>query len=145
MVNKNNFTQNTQCAYSVRLIKPRQEPDYISKIGSKYWYDSEGVTRYSNHWGVVGRCYWVNGSNCSRNLGFTTGYAKWSDFKKVSILVEPNLLKSKNPLDLSYLRSLAREYRQRLNPIELDKEYNAIYKNELISGNVKKNWFGLSI
>lgn len=40
---------------------PRQvkgKPDFESRSGSQYWYDRNGVYRYSDHWGEVASCTW---------------------------------------------------------------------------------------
>jgi hypothetical protein len=58
---------------------------YKSKSNSKYHYTSEGVYRYSNHWGRVANCRW----KLLANEGFKNqinhlGFAKWTDFFEIN-------------------------------------------------------------
>jgi hypothetical protein len=52
-----------------------------SKSGSQYHYTSEGVYRYSNHWGRVANCRWkIKGIADYKNQEHYLGYASWNDF-----------------------------------------------------------------
>lgn len=67
---------------------PNREPDYVSKSGSKYWYEDDGVYRQSNHWGEgVASCDWFINGNLTDYANFANtlekdivGFAKWNDF-----------------------------------------------------------------
>lgn len=72
--------------------KPAGEPDYTSASGSEYWYEDEGATRRSNHWGWdVGSCHWylegLNDTSSKLSLFETEtvaepvcGFCRWDDF-----------------------------------------------------------------
>lgn len=66
-----NYYYKTQATWKECII-PDRHPDYISESGSQYWYSSDGVTRFSDHWGSVSTCKWT----CSEECGF----CNYSDF-----------------------------------------------------------------
>ena len=49
------------------------------KISSKYWYSENGVTRVSDHWGIVASCNWTINSENSENSE-RIGFCNWLDF-----------------------------------------------------------------
>jgi hypothetical protein len=54
---------------------------FQSKSGSYYYYTTEGVFRYSNHWGRVANCRWkIQGIENYKNQEYYVGFAKWEDF-----------------------------------------------------------------
>ena len=83
MVNKENFFLNTQALF-LQCTKRTDTPDFVSPIGSRYWFTEEGVYRQSNHWGFVGTCKWfVTRPRClPRGSGSDvyTGFCRWDEF-----------------------------------------------------------------
>lgn len=98
--NSDNFFKNTKAKF-VEVERPKREADYISRdkygfFSSAYWYDNDGVYRFSQHWsriylngeytqcienafscGNVSSCYWelyCKDENC------LCGFCKWEDF-----------------------------------------------------------------
>lgn len=68
------------------MARPGREPDYRSPSGSEYWYDGNGVTRYSDHWGSeVASCDWyldgVDACSFDDRGGWRYGCAAWSGFR----------------------------------------------------------------
>lgn len=61
---------------------PSRNPDFTSRSGSRYWFDDQGVTRESNHWGRAARCKWKLESNATPARGRATGFARWQDFHR---------------------------------------------------------------
>ena len=60
---------------------PKKEPDFVSKSGSRYWYDGDKVYRMSNHWGrVIASCNWLLDGFAVR--GLSQGYCKLKDFHR---------------------------------------------------------------
>tara|TARA_B110000014_G_C20114272_1_gene587990 strand:+ start:1619 stop:2152 length:534 start_codon:yes stop_codon:yes gene_type:complete len=84
---KYNFFKYTYCEFhevSEDIFK-NNVAHYKSKSNSKYHYTSEGVYRYSNHWGRVANCRW----KLLANEGFKNqinhlGFAKWTDFFEIN-------------------------------------------------------------
>lgn len=61
---------------------PERNPDYISKSGSAYWDEGDRVIRWSDHWHIVGSCYWQNWAlNNETDCSF--GECFYSDFRKL--------------------------------------------------------------
>lgn len=67
---------------------PDRKPDYVSKSGSKYWYEDNGVYRQANHWGQgISSCDWFIDGKLNEYANFANtlekdivGFAKWNDF-----------------------------------------------------------------
>jgi len=58
---------------------------YKSKSDSLYHYTSEGVYRYSDHWGRVANCRWkLLANDTYKNQENHLGFAKWSDFYAIN-------------------------------------------------------------
>ena len=81
--NKINFHTYTFCVFQevdYAIIKDRKL-DFKSKSGSQYYFTTEGVYRYSDHWGRAANCKWrlesTNDKPANRNR---VGYANWTDF-----------------------------------------------------------------
>ena len=76
---------------------PETKPDFVSRSGSKYWYDKKNKTviRQSDHWGrTIATCNWLIDSKA--DSGRTRqGICKLSDFHKenLSSLKEGNTYK----------------------------------------------------
>lgn len=79
---RNNFFKHTFCEWQLvdTALVETKKPDYKSKSGSSYYFDSEGLYRYSNHWGRAANCRWRLISDQMVSQGFYLGYAKWTDF-----------------------------------------------------------------
>ena len=61
---------------------PQRPADYISRSGSKYWYQNDSVIRESNHWGrTIASCNWL--LNSCAYKGQSQGICKLSDFKRI--------------------------------------------------------------
>ena len=82
--NKTNFHKHTFCIFqevSFTNIKDLR-PNFNSKSGSCYYFNKNGVYRFSNHWSRVANCRW----RIEKNLDIINskkeklGFAKWSDF-----------------------------------------------------------------
>lgn len=99
--NKDNFFINS-VGFWTPCKKPRKAVDYdSSKLlpdmnlskGSKYWYTSEGVYRYSNHWGSdVSSCSWYIKDRRYRNYGVSKGnwetaFIKWKDLRALGSII----------------------------------------------------------
>ena len=91
--NKDNFYMNSIGFWERVSRKPKGEPDfdstklrmtksgddYYQTNGSMYWYTSEGVYRYSDHWnGRIASCTWNIDDTPARK---GTGFIRWSDLK----------------------------------------------------------------
>ncbi|MDR0228709.1 MAG: hypothetical protein LBI72_06550 [Flavobacteriaceae bacterium] len=77
-----NFFKHTYCEWEevpMTLIEGRK-PDYKSKTGSAYYFDEEGVIRYSNHWGRAANCRWKLISETKKNNVYCLAYARWDSF-----------------------------------------------------------------
>ena len=58
------------------------KPHYVSKHGSRYFFTTNGVYRYSNHWGRVGNCRWrLNGIDFKQQTIYW-GFCTWDKFYK---------------------------------------------------------------
>lgn len=54
---------------------------YDSKSGSKYYYSTNGMFRYSNHWGRLANSKWrLVPLEPETGSKFKIGFAKWNDF-----------------------------------------------------------------
>lgn len=70
---------------------PVKPADYISKSGSKYWYENNTVIRASDHWGrTIATCNWL--LNSSAHKGFSFGACELQNFKRQ----RDDLLRSKD-------------------------------------------------
>lgn len=79
---KDNFYVDTFGNFDM-VDTPNSNPDFISRSDSKYWYTSEGVIRYSDHWGQeIRSCSWYL-ENKEHEGDSLTGFCKWEDFRKV--------------------------------------------------------------
>ena len=75
--NYNNWHKSTIADFlliELPIVDRLGKPDYISNSGSLYWIFCDKVLRYSDHWGVVGNCYWtinyqINNNNGEKLLG----------------------------------------------------------------------------
>ncbi len=81
MYNRFNFHKNTFAVFKkseqpVGFVKPH----YISKHGSRYFFTSEGVYRYSNHWGRVGNCRWRLENIDHKQQTNYWGFCGWQHF-----------------------------------------------------------------
>lgn len=79
---RNNFFKHTFCEWKEIPLSfiAGKKPNHQSKAGSQYYFDEEGVARYSNHWGRAANCRWRLLSDNKNSNGYYLGYAKWSDF-----------------------------------------------------------------
>ncbi len=80
--NRFNFFKHTFCDWQLvdsNVIQQR-EPDYKSKSGSFYYFEQEGLYRYSNHWGRAANCRWRINKSQNQSNNYIVGYAKWQDF-----------------------------------------------------------------
>lgn len=99
--NENNFFMNS-VGFWTPCKKPHKPTDYdSSKLlpdmrlykGSKYWYTSEGVYRYSNHWGSdIASCSWYIKDRKYRNYGVSKGtwetaFIRWEDLRALGSIV----------------------------------------------------------
>lgn len=90
-VDFDNFWRSTVADF-VECARPSREPDYVSKSGSLYWDDGDGVIRLSNHWtGQLGvtkivNCYWKIQSSAPQRRNFKSkpenliGKCNYKDF-----------------------------------------------------------------
>lgn len=60
---------------------PTRNPDFISSMGSEYWYDGGYVFRRADHWGEMESCTWLLNSESHNGLAY--GKCKLSDFVSV--------------------------------------------------------------
>jgi len=61
---------------------PNRSADFISKSGSKYWYEVDSVIRESNHWGrTIASCNWL--LNSCAHKGQAQGVCKLSNFIRI--------------------------------------------------------------
>ena len=98
--NHENFYMDTLATFSPisdeQEIVTYKEPDFVSRSGSAYWYTTDGVIRYSNHWGDVGSCIWnpddalfkaiwiqEEDENVDKEDEGVYGYCAWSDFEEI--------------------------------------------------------------
>lgn len=78
-----NFFKNTFCVFEERLLA---EIDglvcsYRSKSGSMYYYTSNGMYRYSNHWGRLANSKWRLVENKdTESSKYKLGFAVWEAF-----------------------------------------------------------------
>lgn len=87
-IDKDNFFNYTMVNFNQVKNAPDRDPDYVSKSGSKYWYEDDGVYRQANHWGEgVASCDWFINGNITDYANFANtlekdivGFAKWNDF-----------------------------------------------------------------
>ena len=63
---------------------PTCEIDFISASGSRYVYTSEGVYRYSDHWGRVATCLWTLAGQSQSIDGWA--FCPWSEFRHLIAL-----------------------------------------------------------
>ncbi|MHC5309264.1 hypothetical protein ACYSNM_04190 [Myroides sp. LJL116] len=79
---KFNFFKHTFCDWQLVQMQSitGKQPDYKSKAGSEYYFEKEGLYRYSNHWGRAANCRWRLKMEHKNNNGYYLGYAKWEDF-----------------------------------------------------------------
>ena len=82
--NEHNFYMGTIASFESCEI-PQRPSDYVSYSGSTYWYDTDGVYRYSDHWGSgVSSCTWYLDdyvdSSYEYDDGWSCGFAKWGEF-----------------------------------------------------------------
>lgn len=83
MYNRFNFYKHTFAIFN-KVAAPDnfEKAQYISKHGSQYFFTTDGVYRYSNHWGRVGNCRWrLNGIDFKQQTSFW-GYCPWTNFYK---------------------------------------------------------------
>ena len=86
-IDRNNFFLYTMANFNEVDKTPNREPDYISRSGSQYWYEDDGVYRKSNHWGAdIATCDWFLNGDITRATLATSlpnskiGFTKWEDF-----------------------------------------------------------------
>lgn len=80
--NRNNFFKHTYCEWTeipIAFIEGK-EPNYKSKAGSSYYFDEDGVARYSNHWGRAANCRWKLVAKEKKNSVYCLAYARWDSF-----------------------------------------------------------------
>ncbi len=86
-INKFNFFKHTYCEFkevSENIFK-NNIAHYKSKSESLYHYTTDGVYRYSDHWGRVANCRWKLISNTDfKNQINHLGFAKWTDFYEIN-------------------------------------------------------------
>ena len=84
--NKNNFFKHTFCDWELMPfdIIEGKKPNYKSDKGSCYYFEEDGLYRYSNHWGRVANCRWklsVNDDSLQKvSQAYYVGYATWTSF-----------------------------------------------------------------
>lgn len=80
--NRFNFFKHTFCDWKLidESFIQGKTPDYKSSTGSAYYFDQDGLARYSNHWGRAANCRWRLVKEDKNNKGFFLGYARWQDF-----------------------------------------------------------------
>ncbi len=79
---KINSLKNTFCIFQEvdpDLILDRK-PDFVSKSGSQYFYDKDGLYRVSNHWGRFANAKWRLVDHGLSTLKVKVGFAKWDGF-----------------------------------------------------------------
>jgi len=84
---KYNFFKHTYCEFQeVSEDFFKDNPTHFkSKSDSRYHYTSEGVFRYSDHWGRVANCRWKLLANDNyKSQENHLGFAKWSDFYAIN-------------------------------------------------------------
>lgn len=81
--NKYNFHNHTFCVFQEVDLEAIQnlKLDFKSKSGSSYYFNSEGVYRFSNHWGRAANCKWrlIPNKSPSSNRD-KLAFASWSSF-----------------------------------------------------------------
>lgn len=80
--NRNNFFKHTYCEWieiPIAFLEDKQ-PNYKSKTGSSYYFDEDGVARYSNHWGRAANCRWKLVAKEKKNSVYCLAYARWDSF-----------------------------------------------------------------
>ena len=83
--NRHNFHKHTFCVFKEVEFEEITNliPNYSSESGSIYYFTSQGLYRFSNHWGRVANCRWKLESILTESFkrdGKKIGYANWSDF-----------------------------------------------------------------
>lgn len=82
---RQNFFRQTYCVFvsADAAVLKDQQPDYVSRSGSRYFFSDEGVFRISNHWGRAAKCKWrlVQSEKTDRKSG-SCGFARWEDFHR---------------------------------------------------------------
>lgn len=81
MYNRFNFFKNTFAVFS-KTNQPENfvKPSYVSKHGSSYFFTTDGVYRYSNHWGRVGNCRWRLENIDHKQQTNYWGFCRWNHF-----------------------------------------------------------------
>ena len=80
MVNQTNFSLFTYANFQ-KASKKIDKWDFISKTGSKYKYDKQGVYRLSNHFShKVSSCSWLLDNKEYISDEEVLGYCAWEDF-----------------------------------------------------------------
>ena len=80
---KHNFHKHTYCDFQEVSFSEIEntKPSYKSKSGSVYYFNDEGVYRFSNHWGRAANCRWrLISSEKIKSQTEKCGFAKWTDF-----------------------------------------------------------------
>lgn len=84
--NKTNFFKHTFCNWELvpfDIIEDKK-PNYKSDKGSCYYFEEDGLYRYSNHWGRVANCRWklsVKEQSIQKvSQEYYVGYAAWTSF-----------------------------------------------------------------
>lgn len=84
--NRFNFFKHTYCEWELKPFNviDGKEPSYKSEKGSCYFFEEDGLYRYSNHWGRVANCRWKLVPNDAItpkvSQGYYVGYASWKSF-----------------------------------------------------------------
>ena len=75
--------KNTFCVFQ-EILPDRisgMSVQYDSKSGSKYYYTTEGMYRYSNHWGRLANSKWrLEPLEPETSFKFKLGFAAWNEF-----------------------------------------------------------------
>lgn len=78
-----NFFKNTFCVFQACPLEMLEglESSYTSKSGSMYYYTSQGMYRYSNHWGRLANCKWrLVEKEAIPTAKYKLGFATWDSF-----------------------------------------------------------------
>lgn len=81
--NKTNFHSHTFCIWKEVPVTEIQELKlhFKSKHDSHYYFTTDGVYRFSDHWGRVANCHWrLIPLTDFKNQKNTVAYSNWSDF-----------------------------------------------------------------
>lgn len=84
--NKYNFHKYTFCIFNEvsETEIEHLKTNFVSKSGSTYLFNDEGVYRKSNHWGRAANCKWRLQTTLLDTSRTKIGFAKWSHFHPIN-------------------------------------------------------------